>query len=88
MLSSAAQDPFKKDISRSVSIGILVSNHLKKKIKFLNETTFTKRQVGITCETCAVKDCFERVAAPTRLQKKNKYNDISKTVDNIIQKYS
>jgi predicted transcriptional regulator/DNA-binding XRE family transcriptional regulator len=88
VISSAAKDPFKKDINRSVSIGILVSNHLKKKINFLNENNFTQQKVGVTCETCAIKNCKERVAKPTRLQKKNKYNDISKTVDNIIRKYS
>ena len=36
VLSSATPDPFKKDINRSVSIGLLLSPHLKKK---LNLTT-------------------------------------------------
>ena len=88
VLSSATQDPFKKDISRSVSIGLLLSPHLKKKLTFLKEDTFSKKTVGVTCETCTVQNCKERVAEPTRLQKKNKYNDIAKTVDSIIKSYS
>ncbi|MFY9244121.1 MAG: helix-turn-helix domain-containing protein [Polaribacter sp.] len=88
VLSSATQDPFKKDISRSVSIGMLLSPHLKSKINFLNEDTFPKKLVGVTCETCAVENCKERAANATSLQKKNKYNDIAKTVDNIIKSYS
>ena len=88
VLSSATQDPFKKDISRSVSIGLLLSPHLKKKLTFLKNDTFSKKSVGVTCETCAVENCTERAANPTRLQKKNKYNAIAKTVDNIIKNYS
>ena len=88
VLSSATQDPFKKDISRSVSIGMLLSSHLKKKITFLKDNTFPKKIVGVTCETCAVENCAERIAEPITLQKKNKYNDIAKTVENIIKSYS
>mgnify|MGYP003665686050 FL=1 len=88
VLSSATQDPFKKDISRSVSIGLLLSPHLKKKFTFLKEDTFPKKIVGVTCETCSVKNCAERVAKSSRLYKKNKYNEIAKTVDNIIKNYS
>ena len=88
VLSSATQDPFKKDISRSVSIGLLLSSHLKKKITFLKDNTFPKKSVGVTCETCAVENCAERIAKPITLQKKNKYNDIAKTVENIIESYS
>ncbi len=88
VLSSATQDPFKKDISRSVSIGLLLSPHLKKKFTFLKEDTFSKKIVGVTCETCAVQNCTERVAEPSRLMKNNKYNNIAKTVDSIIKSYN
>jgi len=88
VLSSATADPFKKDINRSVSIGMLLSTHLKKKLKFLKEDTFTQRKVGVTCETCAVQNCKERVAEPVRLIKNEKYQEISNTVDEIIKSYS
>ena len=88
VLSSATSDPFKKDISRSVSLGMLLSPHLKKKLHFFNENTFTKKTVGVTCETCAVKNCSERVAKPTRLEKANKYNNIASTVESIIKSYT
>lgn len=88
VLSSAAADPFKKNINRSVSIGMLVSPHLKKKFKFFNEDTFPKKIVGVTCETCSVKNCKERVAEPTKLIKQNKYKEIANSVDKIINSYS
>lgn len=88
VLSSATTDPFKKDISRSVSLGMLLSPSFKKKLTFFNENTFTKKLVGVTCETCAVKNCAERVAEPLRLEKQEKYKKIAITVENIISSYS
>ena len=88
VLSSATTDPFKKDINRSVSIGMLLSPHLKKKLNFFEENTFTKKLVGVTCETCPVKNCNERVAKPIKLERQEKHQEIADTVDNIINSYS
>ena len=88
VLSSATPDPFKKDINRSVSIGLLLSPHLKKKLNFFNGNTFPKKIVGITCETCAVKNCKERVAEPPRIEKREKYIEIANTVAHIMNSYS
>jgi predicted transcriptional regulator/DNA-binding XRE family transcriptional regulator len=88
VLSSATPDPFKKDINRSVSLGLLLSPHLKKKLAFLKENTFQKNLVGVTCETCSVKNCAERIAEPSRLEKQHQHSEIAKTVDNIINSYS
>lgn len=43
VLSSASKDPFKKGVNRSISIGLLLSPHLKRKFKFLKEDTFEKK---------------------------------------------
>lgn len=88
VLSSANSDPFKREIYRSISIGLLLSPHLKKKLKFFNEDTFNKRIVGVTCENCGVKNCKERASKPLRLEKKNKYSEIANTVEKIIHSYS
>mgnify|MGYP005990133463 CR=1 FL=1 len=88
VLSTATKDPFKKGINRSVNIGLLLSNQLKKKVNFLKEDTFVKKEVGVTCETCSIKNCKERVAKPTRLEKNEKYRNIANTVDKIISSYS
>ena len=88
VLSSATHDPFKKGINRSVSIGMLLSPHLKKKLKFLKDNTFKRKTVGVTCETCAVKNCEERVAVSSKLIQENRYKEISDTVDKIIASYN
>jgi hypothetical protein len=88
VLSSATTDPFKKEIYRSVSIGMLLSPQLKKKLNFFDENTFNKKSVGVTCETCSIKSCKERVAEPLRLEKQKKYSEIADTVANIMNSYS
>ncbi|WP_299681860.1 helix-turn-helix domain-containing protein [uncultured Tenacibaculum sp.] len=88
VLSSANKDPFKKDIYRSISIGMLLSPHLKRKVNFLKEDTFEKQLVGVTCESCAVKDCKERVSEPWILEKRARYKEIENTVNNIIKSYT
>lgn len=88
VLSSATTDPFKKEINRSVSLGLLLSPQLKKKLSFFKENTFIKKKVGVTCETCAVKNCKERVAKPTTLIKQQRHAEIANTVHKIIEAYS
>ncbi len=87
VLSSAVSDPFKKNINRSVSIGMLLSPHLKNKLKFLKEDTFGKRIVGVTCETCSVMNCEERAAESWQLEKEHKHTEIAETVQKIINSY-
>jgi hypothetical protein len=87
VLSSANKDPFKKDIYRSISIGMLLSPHLKKKLQFLKETNFPKQEVGVTCESCSVQDCTQRVAEPWHLQKQARYRKVEQTVEEVMASY-
>lgn len=88
VLSSASPDPFKVDQNRSTSIGMLLSPHLKKKIQFSEDPKIPKKIVGVTCETCAVKNCKERVVPPVLLNKQIQYKEISETVKGILSKFS
>lgn len=87
VLASATSDPFRKNRNRSISIGMLLSPHLKRKVQFLNETDFVKRKVGVTCETCAVEECTERVAKPIRLRREQTFKKIAVSVDEIIHMF-
>ncbi|MFV0247908.1 MAG: helix-turn-helix domain-containing protein [Tenacibaculum sp.] len=88
VFSSATHDPFKKDLSRSITVGMLISPHLKKKLKFINDQKILAKEVGVTCETCSIENCKERVANPWRLQKQQEYEDIDNTVNQIINTYN
>ncbi|MFT7498724.1 MAG: hypothetical protein ACI8QP_001314, partial [Porticoccaceae bacterium] len=87
VISSAVSDPFKKNINRSVSLGMLLSPRLKSKLKFFKEDTFDKKTVGVTCETCSVQNCKERAAESWQLKKEEQHTEIAETVDKIINSY-
>ncbi len=87
VFSSATSDPFKKDINRSVSLGMLVSPNLKKHIRFLNDPSIITKKVGVTCETCAIKDCTERANEAYKLDKKERHKEIERKVEEIIENF-
>ena len=83
VFSSATPDPFKVDRIRSISVGILITPGIKKKFKFMENNTLKKQVVGVTCETCAVKDCQERASPPIHLEQKMR----NENTDLIVQQY-
>ena len=87
VFSSATSDPFKKGINRSISLGMLISPHLKKHIQFLEDTTITRKEVGVTCETCAIQNCAERANDPYKLEKRQRHREIESKVEAIIEKF-
>ena len=87
VFSTATNDPFKEDVSRSISLGILIAPHLKKKIQFLKNETIDNQNVGITCETCTITNCSERVAEPWKIHKEKHYENVASKVEKIITTY-
>ncbi len=83
VFSSATLDPFKKDCLRSITVGILITPSVKKKFKFIDNPSIQKQLVGVTCETCAVKNCEERASAPIHLEQKTR----NENTDLIVQQY-
>lgn len=88
VFSSATPDPFRKDYLRSISVGILITPGLKKKFKFVDNESIPRQIVGVTCETCAVKNCLERVSPPIQLEKKSRNENTDLIVQEYIAKYS
>ncbi len=58
--------------NNSVSIGILVNNELKKKIRFWDDEKIPVVTVNQTCERCAIDHCRERAAPPFFVEKEKK----------------
>ena len=65
-----------------------MSTHLKRKFKFLKPETFDRKIIGVTCETCTVENCKERVAKPTKVFRAQRHQHIENTVEKIISSYS
>jgi XRE family transcriptional regulator, fatty acid utilization regulator len=55
-------------VHHSISVGLLLTNQLKRKVMFWNDPTIPIRMVGETCQRCPATDCAERVAEPEVLQ--------------------
>lgn len=88
VLSSATKDPFKKGYYRSISVGLLINKQLKRKISFLTDPTIQTKDVGVTCERCAIADCKVRKAAPIILEKQEKYSKTATVVEDLMKKFS
>jgi predicted transcriptional regulator/DNA-binding XRE family transcriptional regulator len=88
VFSSATPDPFKKNCLRSISVGILITPSVKKKFKFIDGDSVKKQLVGVTCETCSVKDCLERASPPIHFNQKLRNEKTDATVQKYIAKYS
>jgi predicted transcriptional regulator len=67
----------------SVTIGLQIDAHLRKKIKFLDDSAIPNDAVGVTCERCAIQNCKERVSPPLRLEERARRQQIQKALAEI-----
>lgn len=67
----------------SVTIGLQIDAHLRKKIKFLDDAAIPNEAVGVTCERCAIQDCKERVSPPLRLEERARRQKIQQALAEI-----
>lgn len=74
VFSSATKDPFKENHYRSISIGLLINKQLHRKLHFLADEGIVTKDVGVTCQRCAIENCEVRKSPATLLEKsiKNK----------------
>jgi XRE family transcriptional regulator, fatty acid utilization regulator len=52
------------DLNHSVSLGIMLNDSNRQRVRFLNDPTVTRRSVNESCESCRIADCHERSAPP------------------------
>lgn len=86
-MSSATKDPFRKGYYRSIGFGIMITPNSSSKIGFLNDENIKRRQVGVTCESCRITDCSERVAPPRTVERKVRFVQTDEVVQGIFEKY-
>ncbi len=88
VLSSATKDPFRSGYYRSIALGIMISSHSQSKMTFLNDPSILRKKVGVTCETCQIEDCLERVAPPKKIERQLRFEKTAQTVQSLMEKYS
>jgi hypothetical protein len=87
VLSSATKDPFRDNQYRSISIGLLINKQLERKLKFLEDKTIKKQEVGVTCERCAIKNCRVRQTPAIILDKAAVNKKIELIVEELNTKF-
>lgn len=76
IISFAKPIVFGAEKHNSVSIGLLLTDQLKKKIKFWNDPQIPIRMVSETCERCIATDCQERVEKPLYIAQQQKVENL------------
>jgi transcriptional regulator with XRE-family HTH domain len=63
-------------INNSISLGLLLTDQLKIKVRFWNDPSIPIRMVGETCERCPATDCADRKEKPAVFAKTQKLENI------------
>lgn len=70
----------------SVTLGVLLDDHTKQTIRFRNDPAIQYTQVNVTCERCSLKDCTERAAPPSAVQKRDERRRMQELLDKLTEK--
>ncbi len=82
VLSVAKPMPPVKELSCSVTIGIVLDKNTEKKINFINSLVST--EVNETCQRCRATDCKERIAPPSIWQRKQHLASQKASLDKLL----
>lgn len=69
----------------TVSIGLLVNENLRSKLRFLEDADIIIRKVNETCERCPAVDCLERAAPPVILEKQLWQEQVNEVLGKLAQ---
>lgn len=76
----------KPELSSSVTIGFLINNDLKKRVKFWDDAHIPAKQVNESCERCPLTDCNERAAQPVMYNRENETAELENALNNFMLK--
>ena len=83
VISTSQKNPFSDGSNRSYCLGILLNTNSLKKIRFAKSEHIKTVNVGVTCQSCSIGNCEERLAPPIRLEKENFNADMKKNIKKI-----
>lgn len=70
----------------SVTIGFLVNDVFKQKVKFWQDKNIPVRRVGVACERCTAQHCEDRKAQPIALENESKATRMQNALKQLIEK--
>jgi transcriptional regulator with XRE-family HTH domain len=83
-ISAAQRGNLDKNQLSSLTVGILIDDASKQKIKFLNDPAIPVTIVNETCERCRIKDCKERAALPIGVTEADKLLSFETALQQLI----
>ncbi|PKV62856.1 helix-turn-helix domain-containing protein [Pontibacter ramchanderi] len=72
-----------ESLTGTISIGMLLNENLRRKVRFLDDPAIVHRYVNETCERCPALDCLERAAAPVVLEKQLWQEKVMQTLEGL-----
>ncbi len=85
-ISVARPSTLLKNTLISITVGFLLDDKTKSKIKFWNDPGIKTIKVHDTCERCSIFDCKERVAPPKIVESKREKEKIDSAINRLIEK--
>lgn len=73
------------DTNISVTLGMLVTDELKGKIKFWDDPVIPVKNVSQTCERCPIADCAERVASPIVVEQEKRQKRLEEALARLLE---
>lgn len=83
-LTIAYSSEINPDIKECVTIGILLDENTRQKVKFFDDPNIKRKFVSDICESCVAEDCEERAAPSTFLIEQRKQLSRQKAIEKII----
>lgn len=82
-ISIALRRRFEQKKIMSITIGILIDEHVRSVFRFLNSPELRQRVVHTTCESCPISDCNARAVPPYTLKQVRRKDQIIKALDKL-----
>jgi hypothetical protein len=67
----------------SVTLGLLITPHLKSIFHFLSDPKLKFREVHTTCERCGISNCEARVSPPLIIEQQEEANEVINTLEQL-----
>lgn len=82
-LSIAKPDQDNPQQSVSVTIGLLLTDKLRRLFRFLNDPALKIKDVHTTCERCPIPDCEARAAAPIVIEHRSELVEMKEALEKL-----
>jgi XRE family transcriptional regulator, fatty acid utilization regulator len=70
----------------SVMLGILLDDHARQRIAFVDDPDIPRTTVNVTCERCAIEDCALRTAPPTAIIRREERRRTQEALRKLVER--